>query len=264
MHPLAAIAGWAFEMPVVNFVAYTPSLNGEKQRAANLFYFLEQMNFSLFMGEFVHCRNPGIKAMIQRHNPNATVQVTHGILNVEALNEAQYRGGVSDGTKRIAFVGRLIQLKSPKAAVEALYELPDKYELTVVGGGPQREYVEGAAFNLQCDDRVTMLGMIPHTDVLEVLLASDVLLLTSETESYPTVVFEALACSCAVVAPPVWILPHIEAEYPKLTITHRDGYEGAILDANNGGSELDREFANDHSIARFADSVCQSFVVVGE
>jgi glycosyltransferase involved in cell wall biosynthesis len=255
VHPLSSFLGTVFAIPVVSLVAYTPSLRESNKSITNPLYLLEQLNMKLFMGEFVHCRNPEIRDEIQRYNPESTVQVTHGILDTDVLGELQVRGGMPDNTTRIAFVGRLTQLKQPKKAVEVVSNLPSEYELVVVGDGPQREYVEGAAYHLQCGDRVSLLGMLPHKDTLEVLLESDILISTSLVESYPTVVFEALACSCDVVAPSIGILPHVESDIPNLHIVNRDAYANEVIGATGGGNEIDWDLAEELSIDKFSEEV---------
>jgi glycosyltransferase involved in cell wall biosynthesis len=67
--------------------------------------------------------------------------------------------------------------------------------LTIAGGGPAEGAMRGAA-----PDNVVFAGVLSHERVLELLVASDVLLSTSESEAFGLAVAEALASGCAVVA----------------------------------------------------------------
>jgi glycosyltransferase involved in cell wall biosynthesis len=68
--------------------------------------------------------------------------------------------------------------------------------LLVVGDGPLRSQIERAAAPL--DDRVVLAGYRP--DIMAVLDAADVLLHPSRSDTLPTAIIEAMACSVPVVA----------------------------------------------------------------
>jgi glycosyltransferase involved in cell wall biosynthesis len=67
--------------------------------------------------------------------------------------------------------------------------------LTIAGGGPAEATMRSGA-----PGNVVFAGVLSHERVLELLVASDVLLSTSESEAFGLAVAEALASGCAVVA----------------------------------------------------------------
>ena len=60
--------------------------------------------------------------------------------------------------------------------------------------------VEKHISSLAMKDRVVFLGVLPQTDVAELMRISDVLLLTSAFEGMPRAAVEALACGLPVVS----------------------------------------------------------------
>lgn len=49
-HPVARVVGGLYDVPVVNFVAYTPTLEPDGDHLANPLYVFEQLNFRECMG----------------------------------------------------------------------------------------------------------------------------------------------------------------------------------------------------------------------
>jgi len=91
--------------------------------------------------------------------------------------------------RRILFVGRLAAEKHVAAVIDAARTLP-QLAFTIAGDGPQRSEVENAAAELP---NLHYAGWVPRSSILELLDASDLLVLPSEIESFGTVALEALA-----------------------------------------------------------------------
>jgi len=80
-------------------------------------------------------------------------------------------------------------------------------QLHLVGDGPERLRVEALVHSLGLEDDVKSFG--EGMDVAEILQASDVFLLPSETESFGLGALEAMACGVPVVASNVGGLPEL-------------------------------------------------------
>lgn len=270
--------GWVltklFSTSLVSYVAYTPSLNPENKFIANPLYILEQINFRFFMGKIVFCRNPQIQKRITSYNPHSSVRMSHGIVNASSIDSAiaeveqnptsprewlSNQIDIKSESKLIAFAGRLVEIKRPVRAVDVIADLSIDYELIFVGSGDQRQEIESAIKNHRVEDRVHFLGMVPHNDAIRTMLASDYLLLTSKVESYPTVVFEALACSCAVVAPPVGILPHLSISNDRLRLEDKTKLAEAFEGLSTGECSVNSDILEEYSIGSFAKDILQSF-----
>lgn len=214
-HWAARIAGFLFGVPVVNFLGITQSSTStDPGKVAAL---LEWVNFGFFLGDAVLCRTPATKRLVETHS-NGTVEIIHGILHGEHLEEAisandsqpilRYASGDADHV--LVYVGRLVDIKNPVGAVRLIEELPGSFELLIVGDGPQRDRVDEAAAG--SDATVTVLGQLPHPETLEVIRSADGLVLTSHAEAYPSVVFEALALGTPAFVTPVGIVQKMQHE----------------------------------------------------
>jgi glycosyltransferase involved in cell wall biosynthesis len=101
--------------------------------------------------------------------------------------------------RKLVFVGLLVERKGLLTLLDALETtMPEDATLTVVGDGPLRTQAEGRAVRRGMADRVRFLGF--RTDVPELLLEHDALVLPSTMEQQPLVVAEAMAAGKPVVA----------------------------------------------------------------
>jgi glycosyltransferase involved in cell wall biosynthesis len=107
----------------------------------------------------------------------------------------------SGPVRHLAFVGLLVARKGVLDLLAALAMpgvMPADARLTVVGDGPQRAAAERLADEPPLRGRVRFLGF--RSDVPDLLLACDALVLPSSMEQQPLVVAEAMAAGKPVVA----------------------------------------------------------------
>jgi glycosyltransferase involved in cell wall biosynthesis len=112
------------------------------------------------------------------------------------------------------FVGRLVQHKGIGYLLDAVDRLGSEVELTLVGRRFQA--------NPRVDEAVRRwrwFDTLPHHQVMEVMMESDVLVLPSLGEGFGLVVTEALACGL-----PVIVTPSVGAS----DLVH-DGQEGFVV-----------------------------------
>ncbi len=116
--------------------------------------------------------------------------------------------------QRVLFVGRVDADKGIRLLLDAWKDVDASAQLTIIGDGTLRVDIE-----TQKRDRVTCLGAKTPDDVSRQMLQSDVVVVPSLVmENQPTVILEALAAGCRVVASDVggvretlgeagWIVP---------------------------------------------------------
>jgi glycosyltransferase involved in cell wall biosynthesis len=102
---------------------------------------------------------------------------------------------------RIGFVGRLSQEKQPMLLLEVLRQLPEAWQLDVVGTGPLEAAFRQAAHAEITNGRVRMHGLQPVAAAT--YREWQVTLLCSSYEGYPLVLLESLASGVPVVASPI-------------------------------------------------------------
>ena len=84
------------------------------------------------------------------------------------------------------------------AQIEAKF--PDAI-LRIVGDGSDRENIEATIAQLKLQDRVQMVGALPHDALMQEMVWADVFALISEGDPFPTVILEALAAAKPLVWP---------------------------------------------------------------
>jgi teichuronic acid biosynthesis glycosyltransferase TuaC len=105
-------------------------------------------------------------------------------------------------------VGHLVERKGHAFAIAALPRLKDCV-LLIAGEGPERRALETLASTLDVADRVRFLGNVPHTDLQQIYVAADALILASSREGWPNVLLESMACGTPVVATSIWGNPEV-------------------------------------------------------
>lgn len=108
--------------------------------------------------------------------------------------------GLDPASHYICFVGRLETVKRVDVLLRAFSHLVAKRsqcKLLIVGDGEQRRALQALAQSLGIGEQVTFAGQVK--DPLQYLQASDVFVLTSETEGHSVALTEAMACGLPVV-----------------------------------------------------------------
>ncbi|MCJ0902342.1 glycosyltransferase [Rhodococcus sp. ARC_M6] len=111
---------------------------------------------------------------------------------------------------RLLCVGRLVEQKGFDVAIAALASLPDA-ELVLAGGPPSSGLraddvaigLMKLAERLGVEDRVKLLGRVPHHALPKLMRSADAVLCTPRYEPFGIVALEAMACGIPVVATPV-------------------------------------------------------------
>jgi teichuronic acid biosynthesis glycosyltransferase TuaC len=105
-------------------------------------------------------------------------------------------------------VGSLIPRKGHALTIEAMQRHPDAV-LLIAGSGPLRGELEALARELGVADRVRFLGEVPHTELVDLYRAADIMVLASEREGWANVLLESMACGTPVVATAVNGAPEV-------------------------------------------------------
>lgn len=114
------------------------------------------------------------------------------------------RMGFPKKSKIILFVGRLHPIKNVDLLVKAFKSIggmkSHSVYLVLVGDGPQKNQIESLMEELDLRRKVRLLGYLPHHNVLELMVGSDMLVLPSSIEGNSRVIIEAAACKLPIVA----------------------------------------------------------------
>jgi len=133
-------------------------------------------------------------------------------------NEERAFNDIVNKKKKILFVGRLIELKGVSYLIEAFHKLdPNKYELNLVGDGPERERLNDLAQQEEVfpNHKVKFHGSLKGAALEEMYKNADVFILPSivdkqgYTEGLGTVLLEAISYDVPVIGTNVGGIPDI-------------------------------------------------------
>ena len=151
---------------------------------------------------------------IREFNPSIPVQVVRNFINTAVFHPTpdphwQGRHYCTDGVPLLAHVSNFRPVKRAPEAVEVFAGVLKEREarLLMVGDGPDLPRAVMRARELGLTDKVSFLGN--REDVANLLAASDIILLPSESESFGLAALEGMACGCAVVATNIGGLPEL-------------------------------------------------------
>jgi teichuronic acid biosynthesis glycosyltransferase TuaC len=125
------------------------------------------------------------------------------------------------------FVGHLTKRKGLKYMLQAVSHLQEKVKkrchFVIAGEGPEKEALITQAGSLKIISNFTFTGSLGENELLKLYAASDVFILPSLSEGRPTVINEAMASECAIIASNVDGIPE--------QVT--DGYNGFLVEPRN-------------------------------
>jgi len=133
---------------------------------------------------------------------------------------------LNDDKIRIIFLGTLDERKRPEYAIEVISLLEKRgfnnILLDIVGQGPFESLCKEKINELGLQDKVTLHGNVPPSDVATFLNRSHLLVFLSRMEGWPKVVAESMWWGCVPVTTAVSCVPWMLA----------DGKRGVIVDRN--------------------------------
>jgi len=110
------------------------------------------------------------------------------------------RWGLGPGGPKVLFAGRLSKEKGLPLLIEACDRVRHSgtpLELLVAGDGPLRGWIHE---RMKSKGWIHALGRVPHSDLMELMVHSDLLAIASIYEGLPTVLLEAVCAGVPVVS----------------------------------------------------------------
>lgn len=109
-------------------------------------------------------------------------------------------------------VGRLTPAKGQLLLIEACARLRDvgrRFQLTVIGDGPDRPRIEAAIQRWNLGTHVRLTGALNQLEVRQAFASADVFVLPSLAEGIPVVLMEAMASGVPCISTPVNGIPEL-------------------------------------------------------
>jgi glycosyltransferase involved in cell wall biosynthesis len=111
---------------------------------------------------------------------------------------------------RLVIVGRQEAGKGTDVLIKALPLIHRRHPhavLNVVGDGSAVSMLKRKAAELGIGEKVAFHGKVNHAEVIRILQNAHLFCFPTQSEGFPKVVLEALACGLPVIATPVSVLP---------------------------------------------------------
>ncbi|MCL0058166.1 glycosyltransferase family 4 protein [Dehalococcoidia bacterium] len=126
----------------------------------------------------------------------------------------------------VGYIGRLSEEKGVlnfARAIPEIYKERADVEFLVVGDGHLRDKLEEYLDEEKLNNKVKLLGWVPHDELAKYLNNLKLFVLPSYTEGLPNIMLEAMACGTPVLATSVGAIPDVI----------KDGETGFILENNS-------------------------------
>lgn len=132
-------------------------------------------------------------------NNNVVIYNPFNLKEIENLSKEKVNEFVFCGDKKyVVSVGRLISIKRNYDLLVILSKLPSSVELLFIGSGRELKKLKYQAMELGISSRVYFLGWVQNP--YKYIKHSDVLVCSSESESFGNTIVEAFICQVPVVS----------------------------------------------------------------
>lgn len=169
----------------------------------------------------------------------------------------------------VGYVGQLIDMKGVMNLVKAIPLLPRESTIDrfIIGGdGQQRSEIENEVRSSKLDDKVLLVGWIPHDKLSQHLNKIKLLVIPSYGETGPHLLFEAMACGTLVLATLVGIMPDVikdgetgfimednSPEYIAQNIIRALNHPNLDKIAKNARELIEREYTHESAVERYRE-----------
>ena len=188
----------------------------------------------------------GVPGACVQHIPNGVDTVKFFPGNKESNRK---RLGLGHMKKLLLTVGHIVPIKGYERLIKALSHMNPDIGLVLVGDGHERNKLERLVKSLGLEERVSFAGIVKHDDLTPYYQAADFLVISSYSEGWPTVIFEALACGVPVIANDVGGIPEV-LKSPEHGLIMKDNDHQTIADSVS--TAYQRNW-NQHAAVSFAE-----------
>ena len=152
---------------------------------------------------------------------NNKIIVVYNAFKNELISAAE---GVSAAEKSyIVSAGRLVPWKGFDVLIDAIGELPEEIKLKIIGSGPERKKLELKIKNLGLENKIDLIGQLPHRELLQCFAGAEIFVLNTAYEGLSHVILEAMACGVPVITTNIGGNPEII----------KNGHNGILVEYNN-------------------------------
>ncbi len=168
-------------------------------------------------------------------------RIPNGIATAKFAGKADPKGFrvvKRTGERWVGTLAGLRPVKQLTMMVRAFAQLPENWQLVILGEGPDREAIKAVADDLEVSHRVHLPGAVTEPEKLIGMF--DIFALSSKSEQFPLSVVEAMAAGLPVAAPDVGDIRTILSEPNRALIAAPDNVDALAntLDALAANPDL--------------------------
>ena len=226
--------------------------------------FIENLNWSLANTIIVYSPNFIKEWNLERHARKIKISHRHFVnTSLFAITKP-----IDRRTNSIGFVGRFSKEKGIENFIEAasiLLKAGENIDFFIYGSGEMRDGIETYISQNGFDEKVHVIGWVPHKELSKYLNDLKLIVIPSYTEGLPNIMVEAMACGTPVLATDVgsirdfiidgktgFILPNNNPESISDNILRAINYPALKVISLNSRSLVEAEFTYSAAIKRWS------------
>lgn len=183
--------------------------------------------------------------IIHSFNPDINIRLVKNPIDIDSLH---FYSHYNTKSRNLYYIGRLSQEKNVSLIINAISNTTDKWELTIIGDGNERNSLENLTKELHLTDRIHFIGW--QTRPWDYVQSPAALVLSSDYEGFPLVCNEALASG----------IPVISTKVDGVVDIICNGANGYLYDSQNELTDILNYMAL-HSIPDFNPTECRNAIL---
>ncbi|MES2154490.1 MAG: glycosyltransferase family 4 protein [bacterium] len=145
--------------------------------------------------------------LVQHGFPAEPLRLNYNAVELDEIKRIEGRPATSLPHPFAVAVGRLVALKGFDVLIDAWRDVPEPFDLVLVGRGPMLEAWKKRAQRLGIAHRVKFPGWVSEEEKVRLLKAADVYVHPARFESFPFSLLEAMAAGAPLVCSDVGGIP---------------------------------------------------------
>ena len=137
------------------------------------------------------------KQLAKKSYPSVSIQVIPNGVNVKEIGSGTIK---INNPPQIVYAGRFVEQKNPIQIVRTLASIADlPWHCILIGDGPLHEIVQEEIHKTGLKNRITLVGWVDPTHVINYFMKSDILFMPSLNEGLPVTMVHAMATGLALI-----------------------------------------------------------------
>lgn len=174
----------------------------------DVFFLSKEKNYSKFLSvakniDKIVYRSKVIENKLHTLIPKniSTETIAFGINETDIINNIVLEKKAGNEIKNFLIVSSLKKGKNIDTVIKAFQRINHNgvYNLTIVGDGPEMEYLKRLTVEIGIEKSVFFRGLLPRDEVLNYMLNSEVFVLVSSPETFGLVYIEAMSKGCITI-----------------------------------------------------------------